>query len=148
MSRRLVGGLVLGLGFCLVLSGCDRTNPSAKSEADKKQDEERALLSDPALAEPELERRLMAAVSVQGRVLIVRNPILGDITSSFLPVTTPWVINCGPGVSVVFGSSVNQGSNDADVDLSFATVEQKDCATIGPQLANRLLAILGDGARP
>ncbi len=136
----------IALVFCLLLNGCDQHDPSEKSEALKRQDEEQALLSDPVRAEPELERRLNAAISVQGRVLIVRDPILGNIGSAYLPANTPWVINCGAGVSVAFASPVSSdGSNEAEVNLSYGFSEQKDCAVIGPQLANRLLDILKSG---
>src|SRR5262249_47974867 len=95
---------------------------------------------------PELERRLRASISVQEGLLVVRDPIIGKFQSYFLPSTSPWVIHCGSGLSIVFGTSVtgygSQTGNDVEVDLLYGVIDEKSCATLGPRIGKQLKSML------
>jgi hypothetical protein len=115
-------------------------------------DEEAVLLEDNQRAVPELERRLRERMSVQDGLILVRDP--EEKFSSFyvLPANSPWVISCGFGISVVFGTAVSgDGSsvdNDVKIDLSSRTITQSTCAVLAPQLGKRLRDILREATNP
>jgi hypothetical protein len=109
------------------------------------------LMNDAGTAGPELEKRLVASVSVQDGLIIVRTPSSGD--TYVLPDNSPWVITCGSqGVSVTFGSAVSGGGsyvgNDVELDLTMTVIGQTDCGTLAPQLGRRLKAMLQEPAHP
>jgi hypothetical protein len=109
-------------------------------------DEDTALLKDLDRAGPELERRLLQSVKVDDGVVLVRDPVLGKVFSHVLPTSSPWVISCGSGLSIVFGTSVSgDGSsvgNDVELTLATGYVNQDNCAILAPQLGKRLKALL------
>jgi hypothetical protein len=91
----------------------------------------------------ELEKRLVASVSVQEGLIIVRAPSSRD--TYVLPDNSPWVITCGSqGVSVTFGSAVSGDrsyvGNDIELDLTMIVISQANCGTLAPQLGRRLKA--------
>jgi hypothetical protein len=94
----------------------------------------------------ELERRLSESVRAQDGIVIVHNPVTGKYMSQVLSPNTPRVLSCGAGISIVFGSSVSGAegstSNDVEVTLAYNTVDERDCAVLGPRLGKRLNAIL------
>lgn len=104
-------------------------------------------MADPERAGPELERRLQANVSAADGLVFVNR---FNLDLFILPTTTPWVIHCGPGLSITFGSSVtgSEGEeNDVVVDLTMGQIDQKNCPIIGRRVGNRLQAILAAGPR-
>ena len=130
----------------LSLVACDerRQNTSAV-------DPDIELMNEPVTAGPELEKRLVASVSVQEGLIIVRAPSSRD--TYVLPDNSPWVITCGSeGVSVTFGSAVSgDGSyvgNDVELDLTMIFISQANCGTLAPQLGRRLKAMLQEPAHP
>jgi hypothetical protein len=130
----------------LSLGACDeaRQNTSAV-------DPDIELMNDPGTAGPELEKRLVASVSVQDGLIIVR--ALASNDTYVLPDNSPWVITCGgEGVSVTFGSAVSgDGShvgNDVGLDLTMIFISQANCGTLAPQLGRRLKAMLQEPAHP
>ena len=110
--------------ICLGLCACDQEGEQTKAtEPDTEHSKLLAPLpTDPALALAELEKRLDASVKVSDGLVIVRDPVR-PWSTSVLPITTPWVLNCGFGVSVVLGTAVSGDatdvSNSVDVTLSF-----------------------------
>jgi hypothetical protein len=106
--------------------------------------EDDVLLKDIKRAVPELEGRLMERVSVQGGLILIRDPV-ADI-SYVLPTNSPWLVRCGFGVSVVFGTAVSgDGSsvnNDAKIDLAEAFVTQDNCSALALQLGRRVRTML------
>ena len=108
------------------------------------------LMLDIGRAGTELERRLTEAVRAQNGIVIVRNPVTGKYISQVLSPNTSWVLSCGVGISIVFGSSVSgaegSASNDVEVSLAYNTVDQSDCATLGPRLGKRLNAIFREAS--
>ena len=130
----------------LSLGACDerRQNTSAV-------DPDIELMNEPGTAGPELEKRLVASVSVQDGLIIVRALLSGD--TYVLPDNSPWVITCGSeGVSVTFGSAVSgDGSrvgNDVELNLTIIFMSQANCGTLAPQLGRRLKAMLQEPAHP
>ena len=130
----------------LSLGACDerRQNTSAV-------DPDIELMNEPVTAGPELEKRLVASVSVQDGLIIVRALSSGD--TYVLPDNSPWVITCGSeGVSVTFGSAVSGDrsyvSNDVELNLTMIFISQANCGTLAPQLGRRLKAMLQEPAHP
>jgi hypothetical protein len=138
--------------LCLALGACEQTEPP-KSTEKTRLDADAVLLKDIARAGVELEQRLAASIQYQDGLLLVHDPVIGQIVSYVLPANAPWVMTCGIGLSVVLGSSVTgDGSsvgNDVEVHLTYGKIDQKDCAVLGPRLGQRLKAITqGDRPRP
>jgi hypothetical protein len=108
------------------------------------------LMLDIGRAGAELERRLSESVRAQDGVVIVHSPVTGQYMSQVLSPNTSWVLSCGAGISIVFGSSVSGGegstSNDVEVNLAYNAVRESDCATLGPRLGRRLNAIFREAS--
>jgi hypothetical protein len=131
----------------LCACGQNEIEPQRKSAAQEMRETDEALFKDIGLAGRELERRLLMRISAQDGIVTVREPDLGYLYSHYLPATSPWVLTCGiTGMSIVLGSSVSGDGtsvgNDVEVRLAYATLDEKACAVLGPQLAKRLRAIL------
>jgi hypothetical protein len=151
--------LAVALVLCLALGACGQSVPPKKSNAQERRDADALLLKDVVLAGPELEQRLTASIQVQDGLIIVHDPVIGQIESYVLPASSSWTISCGfAGLSVALGNSVSGGSisgeatslgNDIELRLAEARIDQKDCAVLGPRLGKRLKAILqGDQSAP
>ena len=67
-----------------------------------------------------------------------------------LSPNTPWILSCGVGISIVFGSSISGDassiSNDVEVRLAYNTVDESTCAALGPRLGKRLNAIFREAS--
>jgi hypothetical protein len=146
----VAGALSLLLPICL--GGCDKDETSSKqpSEAQDQSKADAELMLDIARAGIELERRLTETVHAQDGVVIIHGPITGKFMSQVLSPNTPWVLNCGAGISIVFGSSVSGAegstSNDVEVFLAYNSVGEKDCIALGPRLGKRLNAIFREAS--
>src|SRR5690242_9030554 len=70
------------------------------------------LPTDAHLAALELIRRFDKSVKVVDGIAIVRDPLMGQLSASLVPANTPWVMTCGIGTSVVFGTSVSGSGED------------------------------------
>ena len=108
------------------------------------------LMLDIGRADTELERRLTESVRAQDGIVIVHSPVTGKYMSQVLSPNTPWVLSCGAGISIVFGSSVSGAegstSNDVEVNLAYNAVDERDCAVLGPRLGKRLNAIFREAS--
>jgi hypothetical protein len=129
----------------LFLIGCERRQETPVADADIE------LMKDVGAAGPELERRLLASVSIRDGLIMVRLPSSGD--TYVLPGNSPWIITCGSeGVSVTLGSAVSGDrsyvGNDVQLDLTMTLIGQADCATLAPQLGRRLKAMLQEPVHP
>jgi hypothetical protein len=144
------GALSLLLPICL--GGCDQDEPSSKqsSEVQDRSKADAELMLDIGRAGIELERRLTETVRAQDGVVIIHGPITGKYMSQVLSPNTPWILNCGAGISVVLGSSVSGAegstSNDVEVFLAYNSVDEKDCIALGPRLGKRLNAIFREAS--
>jgi hypothetical protein len=142
----------LFLPICVGLGACDEGETPSK-QASEIQDQMKAdadLMLDIGRAGTELERRLSETVRAQDGIVIVHNPVTGKYMSQVLSPNTPWVLSCGVGILIVFGSSVSGGegstSNDVEVSLAYNIVSESDCATLGPRLGKRLNAIFREAS--
>jgi len=108
------------------------------------------LMLDIGRAGRELERRLSETVRAQDGIVIIHDPVIRRYMSQVVSPNASWVLTCGVGISIVFGSSVSgeQGStgNDAEVRLAYNTVGESDCAALGPRLGKRLNAIFREAS--
>ena len=146
MTRNFVMRFLSIVLLSLSLGACDERRQDTSAV-----DPDIELMNEPGTAGPELEKRLVASVSVQDGLIIVRTPSSGD--TYVLPDNSPWVITCGSqGVSVTFGSAVSgDGShvgNDVELDLTMIFISQANCGTLAPQLGRRLKAMLQEPAHP
>lgn len=133
--------------FCLMLGACGEAPKKNNMQLQKEADG--PLLQDIERAGVELERRLSERVRLRdGIVLVQEPPPLGNYYSYVLSQNAPWVVTCGiGGLSVVLGNSVSAVpsvggvGNDIELQLTFATIDQKDCAALGPRIGKRLKAM-------
>jgi hypothetical protein len=84
----------------------------------------------------------MEAVRAQDDSMIVQDPAIGKYFLEVLLPNTQWILTCGAGISVVFGSSVSghEGStgNDVEINLAYNAIDETDCVVLGPRLGKRL----------
>src|SRR4051794_2593303 len=91
---------------CLSLTTCSESLPPEK-KAKTLMDVDAELLRDLARAGPEVERGLQRWVRGGDALIFVRHPLIGKVIFYFFPATSPWVISCGVGLSVTFGTAVS-----------------------------------------
>jgi hypothetical protein len=141
--------MLLTVFLAFLLSACDE-NPTPKTQDKSLMDEDNALLADMGRAAPELEQRLMKSVTVQDGLLLVRDPLMGQFESYVLPANSPWIISCGIGLSVTFGTAVSgDGSsvgNEVEIHLARPMIKQEACAVLAPSLGKRLLAMVRESS--
>src|SRR6516225_7542807 len=134
---------LLSVLLLLSLAACGEGQNESKAP---KVDEEAALLKDIQRAMPELERRLRERMSVQDGLILVIDPEETSSSSYVLPTNSPWVISCGFGLSVVFGTAVSgDGSgvdNDVKIHLTQRLVTEDACSVLAPQLGRRVRDML------
>jgi len=146
---RTPGRGVLAVAIAMLIVACDDRDTTSKQETDKQAaalvadvEADRQMLKDAGRAGAELENRLRKAVTLQNGLIIIHNPAEAELEMHVLPSSAPWMLNCGIGVTVVFGSSVTGDSssvqNDVDVVLTSATVDPPLCETLAPRLARLL----------
>ncbi|MDE5465218.1 hypothetical protein [Bradyrhizobium sp. CSS354] len=151
MSRLFPSAFLLPV-ILVGLSACGEKEVASKrsSEAENQIKADADLMRDINRASAELERRLTDAVRAENGVVIIHDPIMGKFFSFVLSPNSPWVLSCGAGLSVVFGTSVSghEGSagNDVEIRLAYSTVDEKDCAVLGPRLGKRLNTIFREAA--
>jgi hypothetical protein len=152
MSKIVTRIVSLLLPVCLGLGACGDGETSAKqpSEPQDRMKADADLMLDIGRAGRELERRLSEAVRAQDGIVIIHDPITGKYISHVLSPNTPWVLSCGVGISIVFGSSVScaegSTSNDVEVSLAYNAVDESNCAALGPRLGKRLNAIFREAS--
>jgi hypothetical protein len=138
--------------ICLGLGACDERETQSKQPSvhEDRMKADADLMLDIGRAGIELERRLSEAVRAQDGIVVIHNPMIGQFVSQVLSPNTPWVLSCGAGISIVFGSSVSgyegSTSNDVEVQLAYSTVDENACATLGPRLGKRLNAIFREAS--
>jgi hypothetical protein len=131
------------------LAGCGQEN-EASHKADVQDDAEQELLADPTRALPELIKRLRAAVSKREGLLVVQSPLSLEV--AVLPPNTPWVLVCGAGIGLHFGSAVAEHDGSvavADVlnvplALPVKILTREECAPVTVALGKEVLSIIGE----
>ena len=83
-------------------------------------------------------------------LLKVSDPILSPLGFlTVLPAGSPWVVKCGVGTTVVFGSSVGgkgeEVGNEVEVTIANYVVPKPGCETLGPAIGKEIQAIISGG---
>jgi hypothetical protein len=129
----------------LLLCGCDMHDPAkqkSESESEQQWARESQLLEDPAIARPELVRRLRVAVSMRDGLLVVKSQL--GLGIAILPAGAPWVVTCNVAqISAQFGQA-----DVLNVPLIFSVrtpIPNETCAELGTAIAHEIQAIIAGG---
>ena len=131
-------GLAL-LSAAMLVSACNQERPAPRDEGPAKD----ALLAQiqlaatPIASDEDIDTRLAAAISVRDGLLEVAGPI----QSYVLPLSTPWSVQCGIGLTVTLGPASGATANPT-VEIFSGPVNQANCAKYGPRLAKGIEALL------
>lgn len=122
------------LVVCLCLAGCGDA-----SEADD-------LLS-PSDARARAERRLSAALTVEDGLMLLRDPWL-DFTIYAMPVGSPWMVECGLGLTLHVGPGALSGADAANtVSIPLVSINEMESdycdGLIGP-ISGKIQSMTGD----
>jgi len=105
---------------------------------------EEQLISDSSKAPAELIRRIRALIQNREGLLLVETTLGPGL--SVLPSTSPWAVNCGAGITAVFGSSVSGGAESVDSDikvlLTYVIVSKQSCEKLAVIVAQEIQAIV------
>lgn len=129
---------------------------SAERAAKRKteRDAERRLMTTPAEAVPELERRMSNWLSVSNGVAIVVSERQGGFALVHsLPATSPWLVTCSrSGLEVKFGHwfELGAGPNEGAVtnelvskELTTVALTEEECRPLVDAIGQRMQAVLG-----
>jgi hypothetical protein len=94
-------------------------------------------VTDPEAVLPLILTNLDHKIRVDGGLILITEE--AGTNAYLLPVSTPWLIQCGPGVSIQLGAT-SQGiaGNEVNVGLFNGLVDKSACAVIAPRVAARL----------
>jgi hypothetical protein len=119
--------------------------PSSPAEVAELELDHGEMFSIDALDNAELERRLRGHVSARDGLLVPHGPFRDQRDTYVLPADSPWVISCGFGVTVYFGSAVTGNDGETDnvvtLDLFWGHVPREICDAVGPALGEALRAM-------
>jgi hypothetical protein len=133
----------------LLVTGCGSHEAAGqKSPAEIQEAAEEQLLSNLGQALPELIRRLRAAVSTRDGLVIVQSPL--SLETAILPASAPWVLVCGAGIGVHFGSVVAEHDGSVaiadvlNVPLALPTrvLTKEECAQFAPAIGKEIQDII------
>jgi hypothetical protein len=130
----------------LLMVGCGSgdTSKEGTNQVDPTTAADAELLSDSSKAIPELIRRVRASVKMRDSLIMVEAPLTPSL--SVLPATSPWLVNCGIGITAVFGNSVSGGSDSVDDDvkvwLAYVPVSKQDCETYATTVGKEIQTII------
>ena len=117
--------------------------PSAES---KRMSEVAKLMTNPNRDNADFIRQLRTQVKIVDGLLVIEDQLLPELSMSILPRNSPWVVNCGVGLSVVFGTAVSGSSgdvsNDAKVTFTLMLIAKDRCKELAPLIAKELQLIL------
>jgi hypothetical protein len=164
--------VVVVLAVLFLVVGCGPSDSSKEkkqiTDADAKRlaenmAAEQQLLADPSKATPQLMQRLRASVKMSDGLLMVESQSLtrllyprsetamasipGAITLFVFPRETPWVVNCGIGLTIIFGNPTSgepeQIDSDGKVWLTNVPIPKQVCEKLSPLIGKEIQAILG-----
>lgn len=139
---------LVALGLAMAAQGCSDpvppappTVPKEMSEAMAKADAELKVLEDKNRTNNDIVEYLGAYLQRKDHLIFVRDFIGARLW--IFPDSTPWIINCGLGVSVFFGPVPNPDASDVnssspELKLSMVPMQRERCEELGPRLAHQL----------
>lgn len=137
---------VLVLGAGLALQGCSDPPPrpplsKETSQALDKATAELKILEDPNRTNDDIAEYLDSSLQRKDHLILIRDYI--GAHTWFFPDSTPWIIDCGLGVSIFFGPASNPDASDVnnsgpELKLSMVLMQRDRCEELGPLLAHRL----------
>jgi len=135
----LASGLLLLVGCGESGSSKEKKQPSA---AEAKMVAEARSLTDPSRGSPEFLHRLRTSVQMRNGVLIVDDPLTFGL--SVLSPNSPWVVNCGIGIEVVFASA-NSSDDRVKIQLALIPITKERCRELAPLIGKEIQTILSEG---
>jgi hypothetical protein len=132
------------------LVGCGPSDSAKQQEAsqtDPAVAAEVKLLSDPSKAGPELIRRIRASVKMRDGLVVVDPLFTPGIY--VIPANSSWAVNCGNGITAIFGNSGSGRADGSDADvkvwLAYAPLSKPECETLALIVGREIRAILDGG---
>ena len=142
--KTLLVGLVLTLAACDQREPAKKPNSKANAELEKQIADYNRLISDASRTGSDFIQQLRSTLKRTGSVLTVDGPL--PYGFSVLPLSAPWVVQCGIGLSAVFGSAVtgdsNSVSNDVEIQFSTSVFTKERCREIAPSIGKEIQNIV------
>lgn len=132
------------LAFALiVIAGCGDNETSKKqkrpSAAEMKVTTEVQVLTDSNRGLPEFVHRLRTVLKMSDGVLTVDDTLAFGL--SVLSPNSPWVVNCGVGIEVVFENS-STPQEGVKIQLALVPVTKERCRELAPLIGKEVQAIV------
>ena len=111
---------------------------------------ENQLMADLSTATPEIEKRLVDWITVRDGLFLVRGdwsssrrPTQGSVPWHSMPLTTPWFVSCGHGITVTLGPwyDVRGSADDIRAESNFGL--QLSNARLNEQQCKELVVVVG-----
>lgn len=136
-DRLIIGSVVAGLAILGYAIFSPRSGDRAERD---KQDPSIKTETNPDAVLPDILRRLDDQIRVKdGLITVMPEP---GLETFILPVSSPWLVQCGAGASVSLGSTTSgsegSASSAVDVSLSYNLIDKSACAIVAPRVAARL----------
>ena len=119
-------------------------------------DVENKLMADPSAASQELEKRLADWITVRDGLFLVRGEwsisrrlTQGSVPWHSMPLTTPWFVSCGYGITVTLGPWYDVSGSAQDMraesnfglELSNARLNEEQCKELVVVVGRKLRAM-------
>ncbi len=129
----------------VVIAGCGENDSSKKqkppSVPEMKVTAEVRALTDSNRGLPEFVQRLRTVLKMSDGVLTVDDPLAFGL--SVLSPNSPWVVNCGVGIEVVFESASTPGDRGGvKIQLALIPMTKEKCRELAPLVGKEVQAIL------
>jgi hypothetical protein len=138
----------LSAAICCSLMGCGEGGGGETSQPrDKAALAIRANIDEllrPGRSNADYIQTLRSQIKLSEGILLITAPM--SPTLWVLPANSPWVLECGPLLSLVFGGAVTGSpesvSSTVDVTLSLAILSEDRCRELAPLLGREINQIL------
>jgi len=146
-KNRTLAQLTL-ISAMLVSCGPDPAEQEKKQDAamTEQQEADIRLLTNKDTGSTEIAQRLKRSLTLRDGMILIHDQVLGPLGSYTIPVTTPWSVECGMGLTVTFGFPPRTAPNDIgggpEVHLSWAAFSAEACDELGPATGKQLQLFL------
>lgn len=137
----------------LLLTACDQDNPSKeKNTRDDSQSKRFAKqisdvipkLTNPKRSDDEIVQMLRDNLKSVDGLILVETTLAPELF--VLSSNSPWVVSCGSGLAVTFGSDITSGktdiSNSVKLDLALTPLSDDRCRTLAVSVGKEVQSIL------